>query len=57
MTLGLLFWILMLIWLVVYGLLRYQATPQPAWPSVFPDVMVFLLFLCLGWKTFGSPIQ
>ncbi len=49
MTFALAFWILMLIWLVVgpggYG---------PGWGG---HLVTFLLFLLLGWKVFGAPLN
>jgi hypothetical protein len=56
MSLGLLFWILMLLWLVGYGYGTFR-TPTVAWPVVGPNILLFILLVCLGWKTFGSPIQ
>jgi hypothetical protein len=55
MSLGLLFWILMLLWLVGYG---YGASRLPFTPwTVGPNILLFILLLILGWKVFGSPIQ
>jgi hypothetical protein len=56
MSLGLLFWILMLLWLVGYGYGTFR-TPNPAWPVIGPNILLFILLVCLGWKVFGSPIQ
>lgn len=53
MTIGLVFWILMLLWLV-FGL-------WTRWPLAFPaaggDLLLFVLLLLLGWKVFGAPIH
>ncbi len=52
MTIGLAFWILMLLWLV-FGLWR-------SWPDhylVGGNLMLFILMLLLGWKAFGAPIH
>jgi len=52
MTLKLIFWILMLFWLV-FGVWWN-------WPNRGPivnSVLLFMLFLVLGWKVFGAPIQ
>lgn len=53
MTLGLAFWILMLIWLV-FGL-------WTDWPNVNAwaqrNLFLFVLFLLLGWHSFGAPIH
>jgi len=54
MTLGLVFWILMLLWLV-FGL-------WTRWPISNPgllggDLLLFILLLLLGWRAFGAPIH
>jgi hypothetical protein len=61
MTLGLAYWILMLIWLI-FGLIW-------SWPIVatgtgyhafFPlggTLLIFVLFLLIGWQVFGPPIR
>ena len=54
MTFGLVFWILMLIWLV-FGLWDYWA-PNPIGLRVH-TILIFILFLLLGWRTFGAPIH
>jgi hypothetical protein len=59
MTIGLLFWILMLIWLI-FGL--YTAWPtggQPGWTwaPVGGSLILFILMLLLGWHSFGAPIK
>lgn len=56
MSLGLLFWILMLLWLIGYGYGTFR-TENPAWPIIGPNILLFILLVCLGWKVFGSPIQ
>jgi len=52
MPLGLAFWIIMLIWLV-FGL--WNAYPNHY--LIGSNLLLFVLFLLLGWKAFGSPIQ
>jgi hypothetical protein len=52
MSFGLIFWILMLLWLV-FGIWR-------DWPNHYAvggSVLQFILFLLLGWKVFGAPIH
>lgn len=52
MTLGLAFWILMLLWLV-FGLWNW-------WPNyhlVGGNLLLFILLLLLGWHAFGPPIH
>ena len=52
MTLGLAFWILMLIWLV-WGV--YTTWPNPV--SGGGNLLLFLLLLILGWHAFGPPLH
>jgi hypothetical protein len=54
MTLGLAFWILMLIWLV-FGFWQYRTTPN--WPNAGGDLLLFILLLLLGWHAFGAPLH
>lgn len=54
MTLGLLFWILMLLWLV-FGV--WQNWPSPDWRAWGGNFLIFILFLVLGWAVFGAPIK
>lgn len=54
MSLGLAFYILMLLWLV----LGWVVGPEGAtWRYYGPNLMLFCLFLLLGWKTFGAPLK
>lgn len=54
MSLGLAFWILMLIW-AVFGLWAY-AYPHPfgVWGGT---LLLFVLLLLLGWQVFGAPLR
>ena len=56
MPAGYIFWILMLLWLV-FGL--WENWPvQGARPwGLAGHILLFLLFLVLGWKVFGPPLQ
>jgi hypothetical protein len=52
MTLGLAFWILMLLWLVL--------GTWWSWPNhvaVGGNLMLFLLLMLLGWRVFGAPLH
>ena len=55
MTLGLCFWILMLLWLVLGVVWHFG----PAWPywGFGSGLLLFILMLLLGWQTFGPPIH
>jgi hypothetical protein len=55
MTLGLCYWILMLIWLV-FGLLVHFGIAA-AYGAVGNVVLLFILFLLLGWQVFGPPLH
>jgi hypothetical protein len=55
MTLGLAFWILMLIWLVFGGLL-YFGMVTTAWAGI-STLLLFVLFGLLGWQVFGAPLH
>jgi len=54
MTLGLCFWILMLIWLV-FGFAWHAglAGPYGVWGH---SLLLFFLLFLLGWKVFGPPL-
>lgn len=57
MSIGLIFWILMIIWLV-FALWANgpwpQATAAPSWGN---SLFLFILLLLLGWATFGAPVR
>lgn len=54
LTFGLVFWILMLLW-VIYGAWGWYA-PNPNW--VWGNgLFLFVLFLLIGWHVFGQPIR
>jgi hypothetical protein len=55
MTLGLCFWILMLIWLV-FGLFIHFYPAGP-YGVVGSTILLFVLFVLLGWQTFGPPLH
>jgi hypothetical protein len=61
MTLGLIFWILMLLWLV-FGLWSNwpgvaPGQPYTGWFPIGSTLLLFILFLLLGWHAFGPPIH
>ena len=55
MTLGLVFWILMLIWLVLGVWWHWPAQGSPPQAVAHPAVL-FLLLMIIGWGIFGAPI-
>lgn len=53
MSLQLIFWILMLLWLV-----GVFAGPRIGpWAPMGSNILLFVLLLILGWSQFGQPIQ
>lgn len=55
MTLGLAFWVLMLIW-AVFGLLLHFGVVGGVYAGA-NVVLLFVLFGLLGWQTFGAPLH
>lgn len=55
MPLGVVFWIIMLLWALFWG---FGRTPQgePYWIS-YNSVLIFVLLGILGWGVFGRAIQ
>ena len=56
MTLGLCYWILMLIWLV-WGVLTHFSIVAGPYTTGVNVVLLFILFLLLGWQVFGPPLH
>jgi len=56
MTLGLCYWILMLIWLA-FGLLAHFGVVAGPYRVGVNAVLLFILFLLLGWQVFGPPLH
>jgi hypothetical protein len=59
MTMGLIYWVLMLIWLV-FGIIwagRFATGQIAQYPPTVNTILLFILFLLLGWKVFGRPVQ
>jgi hypothetical protein len=60
MSRGLIFWILMLLWLVlgVWGLYSSRPMNGAGWIApVGGTLLEFLLFLLLGWGVYGAPVK
>ncbi len=58
MTFALAYWILMLIWLVFGLWSNWPATPASGgFRPLGGTVLLFVLLVILGWKTFGAPIH
>jgi len=57
MSLGLAYWILMLIWFVFGLYWNWPGTNAGPYGSVGNTVLLFILFLILGWHDFGAPLH
>ncbi len=57
MTMGLAFWILMLLWLVLGIWHRWPGGGAVNYPLVGGDLLLFILLILLGWHAFGPPIH
>ena len=55
MTLGLAFWILMLIW-AVFGIASLN-NAVGSYGTVGNTILLFVLLLLLGWHDFGAPLH
>ena len=55
MTFALIYWILMLLWLV-FGLAPLWGFTHP-YATIGSTLLMFILFLLLGWHVFGSPVR
>jgi hypothetical protein len=56
MNIGLAFWILMLVWFVFALAWHFGAVPG-AYGPFGSSLLLFILFLLLGWKVFGAPLH
>jgi hypothetical protein len=55
MSFGLIYWVLMLLWLL-FGLWGFYRPNEPY--SVWGHgLFLFILFLLLGWRVFGAPVH
>lgn len=56
MTLGLAYWVLMLVWLV-FGLLLHFGYVSGPFSGGVNIILLFILFVLLGWQVFGAPLH
>jgi hypothetical protein len=56
MTLGLAFWIIMLVWFV-WGIAMHFGYVSGVIGTTANVVLLFILFLLLGWQVFGAPLR
>jgi hypothetical protein len=56
MSIGLLFWVIMVIWFVSWAASTWGAGSYP-WAIHASTLLFFILMFLLGWKVFGFVIQ
>ena len=57
MTLGLAYWVLMLIWFVFGLIVHFGVGVAGAYGALGNALLLFVLFLILGWQVFGPPLR
>jgi hypothetical protein len=53
---GILFWVLMILWLL-FGLWTYWPAPGAGWSPAGGHLLLWVLLGLLGWQVFGKPVQ
>lgn len=56
MTRGLIFWVIMLVWLV-FGIASHFGFVAAPYSLLGGVLLLFILFALLGWQVFGAPIK
>jgi len=56
MTRGLLFWILMILW-VIFSIWWFWPAAGGSYVVLGFPVLIFILLALLGWQVFGAPIK
>ncbi len=56
MSMGLMYWVLMLLWLVFSLVWNFGGGSIGMYGPAVNSVLLFILFVLLGWKVFGPPI-
>lgn len=57
MSLGIAFWVIMIVWLVFGALSHFGAVQTGAWGAQVSTILLFVLFAILGWQVFGPAIH
>jgi len=57
MTLALIFWILMLLWLAFGFWTSWPSVAAGQWHPFGGNLLLFILLLLLGWAAFGAPVK
>jgi len=56
MPLGLIFWVIMLLWLI-FGVAVNRGVLSGVYVGWGNSILLFILFALLGWRVFGAAIQ
>jgi len=56
MSIGFVFWLLMLLWIIFWGVRTVHPTVLGGW-TWGGDLLIFILFFLVGWHVFGWPIH
>ena len=56
MSMGLMYWVLMLLWFVFSLVWNFGGGGVGQYGPAVNSVLLFILFVLLGWKVFGQPI-
>ena len=56
MSIGFIFWLLMILWLV-FGMYTTWPATRESFPQFGGSLLLFVLLFLLGWRTFGFVIQ
>jgi TM2 domain-containing membrane protein YozV len=56
MTRGLLFWIILVIWIIVFGAAWFGIGREYGMAGI-PSLVELVLFVLLGWQVYGPPIR
>lgn len=56
MSIGIVYWIIILLWLI-FGLWQSWPTPGTKPWTMGGNIVLFILLVLLGWRVFGPPIH
>lgn len=57
MAMGLIFWIIMLLWLIFALAWNFNWVAMGQHGPLGNSLLLFVLFLLLGWQVFGAPVR
>jgi hypothetical protein len=57
MPMGILFWILMILWLLFGFFWNRQEFSRGNYGFFGGNLLLFVLLVLIGWQTFGAPLQ